>query len=609
MLVGKIAAQIPDRRVEQMDNDNIQTFSIGEEDFLLDGEPFRILAGSLHYFRIPRAYWKDRLLKMKACGFNTVDVPIAWNVHEKTEGEFDFSGENDVEAFLDLAAELGFYAIVRPGPYIGFEWEFGGFPWWLLKYDDVELRCMNDHFLECVDRYFDALIPKLAAHQLSKGGNIILVQVENEYGSYGDDAAYMEYIRDAIVNRGIDMPLFTSDGTEDHQLLNGGVDGALKAIVCGANAEKHFNSLREVQPEGPLLCSEFWNGWFTEWEYKHYQRDSKDAAIALSRLLKCGASVIVYMYHGGTNFGFMNGANYDYEYKSVTNSYDNDSPLSEGGEYTKKHKLFKELLGKYNDIPEDIEMEPQVTPVRYGKVQFTHFANLFDNISVLSEPVKIKKPVPMEKLDQGYGLILYRKNIKGPRDYMPLVIDEVHDRANIYLYNKHYATQSRNDAPSVVEVRVPEEGLDLAILVENMGRVSFGQKLRDQKGITNGVRLGQTFLYDWDVYPLPLDDLSGVEFTPAETFTYKLQPQFLKAQFVIEEDPCDTFVKLPGLTKGIIFINGKPLSRYWEKGPQQSAYLPACFLEKGINELVVLELDGYKTKTPYALLDKQYDLD
>lgn len=588
--------------------DNVKTFSISKEDFLLDGEPFRILSGSLHYFRIPRAYWKDRLLKMKACGFNTVDIPVAWNCHQPDEETFDFSEQNDLEAFIELTAELGFYAIVRPGPYMGLDWEFGGFPWWFLKYDDLDVRCMNERYIAFVDRYFDELIPRLASHQITRGGNVILVQVENEYGSYGDDKEYMKYIADGIKNRGIEVPLFTADGTDDHMLLNGGVDGIYKAVKFGANGERHFEALKYFQPEGPLFCSEFWNGWYDEWEYKHYQRAPKDAAVAMSRTLKCGASMNTYMFCGGTNFGLMNGANCDYEYKSVTSSYDNDALLTESGAYTRKYKLMKELLSKYTAIPAEIEMEPEVQKVRYGKVQFTHFANLFDNLDVLSTPVRSKNPMSMEKYGQGYGLILYRKMINGPRDYMPLVINEVHDRAKIYVYNKFYADQNRNDEPSVVEVRVPEEGLDLSILVENMGRVSFGHKLRDPKGITGNVRLGQTFVYNWDVYPLPLDDISEVNYTPAETFEYKEQPQFLKAQFIIEEDPCDTFIKLPELNKGFIFINGKPLSRYWEKGPQRSAYLPACWLQKGINEIAVLELDGYKTKKPYILLDKEPDL-
>ena len=589
-----------------------KTFSISKEGFLLNGEPFTIVAGAVHYFRIPKEYWRDRLLKLKACGFNTVETYIAWNCHQKNEDTFDFSDNNNIEEFLDIAADLGLYAIVRPGPYIGGEWEFGGFPWWILRYDDIELRCMNERYIGFVDKYFDELIPRLATHQITNGGNVIMVQVENEYGSYGNDEKYMQYIAASLINRGINVPLYTADGIEDHMLTNGGIDGILRTVKFGANPSVNFPYLREFQPEGPVMCSEFWNGWFDQWGYKHYERKPQDAARSLQRILAEEASVSAYMFCGGTNFGWMNGANFDTEYKPIVNSYDSDGILTESGDITKKYEIFKKTIANHvQQQEEEITLDPQVPKAKYGTVPFTHCADLFANIDNLSSAFELLKPVPMEKLGQGYGYILYKTHIKGPSDYQPLVIKDVHDRAYIFVNDDLYAIQSRNDAESIVSLRVPAEGIDLTILVENMGRVSFGHELKDPKGITESVRLGQNYLYNWTAYPLELNDLSALDFHAETDMEFFDHPTFYKAQFIIEETPADTFVKLPDFTKGMIFVNGKPLSRYWSKGPQLSAYLPAPFLNQGINEVIVFELEGIRKNrsNPLLILDKTPELD
>lgn len=591
--------------------ENNQTFSIGKETFLLNGEPFTIVAGAIHYFRVPKEYWRDRLLKLKACGFNTVDTYVAWNCHQKNEDAFDFSENNNIEEFLDIAADLGLYAIVRPGPYICGDWEFGGFPWWLLKYEDIELRCMNKRYIGFVDKYFDELIPRLATHQITRGGNVIMVQVENEYGSWGNDKQYMQYIADGLIKRGIDVPLYTADGIEDHMLVNGSVDGVLKTVKFGANPSVNFPYLREFQKDGPLMCSEFWSGWFDQWGYKHYERKPADAARSLQRIMAKDASVSAYMFCGGTTFGFMNGANFDKVYKPIVNSYDSDALLTESGDITKKYELFKKTIANHIVKTEETAIDPPIAKAKYGSVPFTHCAGLFENIDNLSSAFELLKPVPMEKLGQGYGFILYKTHLNGPVDYLPLTISEVHDRAYIFLNDDLYAIQSRNDPESIVDIRVPEEGVDLTILVENMGRVSFGHEMKDYKGITDSVRLGQTYLYNWTAYPLELNDLSGLDFKAEPDMVFFDQPTFYKAQFIIADEPADTFVKLPAFTKGVIFINGKPLSRYWSKGPQRSAYLPAPMLTKGVNEIIVLELEGVKKgkKNPVVVLDKKPEID
>ena len=568
--------------------------TVEKDGFYLNGKPFRIIAGAIHYFRVPRAYWRDRLLKLKACGFNTVETYVAWNAHQPTEDVFLYEDNLDLNEFLSIAQELGLYAIVRPGPYICSEWEFGGLPWWLLKHDNIQLRCMNDKYLAAVDVYLDHLIGKLHPMLSTNGGNILMMQVENEYGSYGDDHEYMRYMRDGLIRRGVDVPLFTSDGATDWMLTGGTVEGCLKTANFGSRVSEQFAKLREHQPEGPLMCSEFWNGWFDHWGEAHHIRSPKEAAAAFDDLLAMGASVSVYMFHGGTNFGFMNGANcpdtkyHTPEYQPTVSSYDDDAPVNEYGELTEKYFLLRDVIKKYAPVP-----EVDIAPVKlrsYGEVKFTQSADLLSLADTLSVPVKMTLPQPMEKLSQGYGLILYRTHIKGPREGLQLIIDGLHDRAHVFADGQLCGILYRNDTDAKFRISVPKEGVELSILVENMGRVNYGQHLLDRKGIDGAVRLGQSFHYHWEALPLPMDDLRGIPFEDIKPFANR--PQLLRGTFTVSGTPEDTFVRMDGFKKGIIYINGRCLSRYWEIGPQKTAYLPAPFLKEGENELIVLELDG-----------------
>ncbi len=578
-------------------------FTIEKEGFKLDGEPFRIIAGAIHYFRVPAEYWRDRLIKLKACGFNTIETYVAWNMHEPKEGVFDYSDMLDIEKFLGIAAELGLYAIVRPGPYICSEWDFGGLPWWLLKNDNMALRCMDKDYLAAVDSFFDDFIPRIVPHQITKGGNVILVQVENEYGSYGDDSEYIRYLADGMKRRGLDVPFFTSDGAEYQMLTAGTVPEIHKTANFGSRAKEQFARLREYQPDGPLMCTEFWNGWFDHWTEEHHSRDPEDAAKAMDEILAEGASLSAYMFHGGTNFGYMNGANdYDF-YEPTVSSYDDDAPVNENGELTEKYYKFREVISKYAPIPE-IELPAPIKKKKYGEVKFTHFAKLFDNLGVLSKPVDSVMPMTMEKLDCGYGFVLYKAFVRGPRDSQKIRLQDVHDRGYIYLDGKFVGIQYRNDNEPKNSVEIPAQGAELSVLVENMGRVNYGAKLKDAKGITQGIGFGNNFVYHWKNYPLPLDDISAVEFKEGiEAFDGT--PVFLKAELEIDER-CDTFIKLPGFKKGIIIVNNRVLSRHWEVGPQRSAYIPAPFLKEGKNEIVVLELEGFEN--PVCLLDNEPDL-
>ncbi|MBR3768498.1 MAG: beta-galactosidase [Clostridia bacterium] len=568
-------------------------FLIGKKSFLLNGEPIRIVSGAMHYFRVPREYWRDRLLKIKACGFNTIETYTAWNLHEPEEGKFNFEGMLDLKAYLELIKELGMYAIVRPGPYICSEWEFGGFPWWLLKYDDIQLRCMNNRYLEKVDKYFDKIIPIIADCQLEKGGSVIMVQVENEYGSYGDDSEYIRYIAAGLRARGITAELFTSDGDCDCMLTGGTVPEIHKTCNFGSRAEKAFSALRKFQPEGPLMCAEYWNGWFDHWGERHHDRDPRDAAKSLKEILDCDGSVSVYMMHGGTNFGYMNGANCtDKEYQPTVSSYDDDAPINEYGGLTEKYYAFKKLLEQYGHTSDITVSDPKT--VSYPDVILNQTAELFSNLSVLSQKHETVLPVPMEKLDQGYGYILYEADVAGPREGNEIYID-AHDRAYVFINGKFKGIQYRNDKKMKIKINsVPEEGMKLSILVENMGRINYGPYMVDKKGIVSPVRIGNQLLFHWNTYTLPFSDLSELKFMRPKNVKYGKTPMFLKGNFNIEGEPQDTFIKLDNFKKGLIWVNGKLLSRYWEVGPQQTAYLPAPWLKTGANEIIIFETEGFK---------------
>jgi beta-galactosidase len=322
-------------------------FAIDDHGFTLDGKPFRVLGGAIHYFRVPPAYWEDRLRRLKACGLNTVETYVAWNFHEPSPGEFRFEGGADIATYLETAARVGLKAIVRPGPYICSEWDLGGLPAWLLRDPGMRLRCLHQPYIDAVDRYFDRLLRELAPLQCTRGGPILAMQVENEYGSYGNDREYLTYLAEGMRRRGVDVPLFTSDGATDSMLQGGTLPGVLKTVNFGSKPGESFAKLKEYQPAGPIMCTEFWNGWFDHWGEPHHRRDPEDAARALDEMLSLGASVVLYMFHGGTNFGFWNGANYDREYQPTISSYDDDAPVGEAGDLRPKYHAVKRVLDKH----------------------------------------------------------------------------------------------------------------------------------------------------------------------------------------------------------------------------------------------------------------------
>ncbi|GIP30297.1 beta-galactosidase [Paenibacillus sp. J23TS9] len=565
------------------------TFHYSGSSFILDDKPIQILSGALHYFRVVPEYWEDRLRKLKALGLNTVETYVPWNLHEQTKGQFNFEGIADLERFVGLAGELGLHVIVRPSPYICAEWEFGGLPAWLLADSDMRLRCFHQPFLDHVDDYYDVLLPKLKPLLCTQGGPIIALQIENEYGSYGNDKAYLNYLKDAMIKRGMDVLLFTSDGPEDAMLQGGMVDGVLATVNFGSRAEEAFDKLREYQPDAPIMCMEYWNGWFDHWREEHHTRPAEDAAAVLDDMLRLGASVNFYMFHGGTNFGFWNGANGHTadSYEPTVTSYDYDALLSETGEPTDKYYAVQKVISKYVPI-EPAELPAPVPKRAYGTVALTEQAALSANLDSLSTAVHTAYPEPMEKLGQDYGFIQYRTFISGPRPEDELFIQDVRDRALVILNGELAGTLDRAEPGQQIKFAVPPEGLELTLLVENMGRVNYGPYMKDRKGITEGVRFGRQFLSEWTTHPLPLSDLSGLEFAPGSEPKGQV---FYRGSFEVDE-PADTFIRLEGWTKGVVFVNGFNLGRYWSIGPQKTLYLPAPLLREGSNEIVVFELYG-----------------
>lgn len=567
--------------------------------FYIGDEKITILAGAIHYFRVVPEYWEDRLRKLKSCGLNTVETYVAWNMHEPRPGEFNFSGLADLVGFVRLAQELDLYVMVRPGPYICSEWDLGGLPAWLLKDPAMRLRCCYKPYLEAVDRFFDQLIPKLVPLQTTRGGPIIMIQVENEYGSYGNDSQYLAYLRDGLIGRGIDVPLFTSDGGTDWMLQGGILPDVFKTVNFGSRPKENFQKLLEYQPNQPLICMEFWNGWFDHWGEEHHTRDPRDVANTVQEMLDIGASFNFYMFHGGTNFGFYNGANHGGKYEPTITSYDDDALISECGELTPKYHAVREALQKAG-YDTDYPIPEPIPKVAYGKVHLRGAVSLFEAAPQLANKYVSVYPQPMEMFEQNFGFILYRTKVSGPRIGQKLEILDLCDRAYIFLNQEYQGVMMRSEQNSL-QLTIPPGGATLDILVENMGRINYGPLLHDRKGITHGVLLQNQFLYHWEVFTLPLDNLQVLKFEQ-EVDDQKV-PGFYQGTFEVQ-GRSDTFVRLPGWVKGVCFVNGFNLGRYWERGPQQTLYLPAPLLRDGTNEIVIFELEQVPGSRTIELIDQ-----
>lgn len=583
------------------DEVNPTQFEVGKNTFLLNGQPFVVKAAELHYPRIPKPYWEHRIQMCKALGMNTICLYVFWNAHEPQPGQFDFSGQNDLAAFCRLCQENGMYVILRPGPYVCAEWEMGGLPWWLLKKKDVRLREEDPHFLERVNLFEEAVAGQVAGLTVQNGGPIIMVQVENEYGSYGESKSYVSKVRD-IVRRhfGHEITLFQCDWSSNFTL--NGLDDLVWTMNfgTGANIDQQFARLKQLRPDSPLMCSEFWSGWFDKWGANHETRPAADMIAGIDEMLSKGISFSLYMTHGGTNWGHWAGANSPGFAPDVT-SYDYDAPINEAGQTTPKYWELQKTLSKYTQGKRLPKVPSAIPTIAIPAFQFTEVAPLFSN---LPQPKQDEQIRTMEAYDQGFGSILYRTKL--PRLDQPAVlhVNEAHDYAQVFVDGKYMGKLDRRNGEKQLTLPACPAGGTLDILVEAMGRINFGRAIKDFKGITDRVELmididGRSFvsnLKQWEVFNLEdrYENYQQMKFQPiteAKATTGERLPGCYRATFQVKK-PGDTFLNFETWGKGLVYVNGHGMGRIWEIGPQQTLYVPGCWLKAGENEVLVFDIVG-----------------
>ncbi len=578
----------------------MSVLTYNEHTFLKNGVEHRILSGAMHYFRIPREYWRDRLEKLYQCGFNTVETYVCWNLHEPEEGVFDFSGNLDLATYIDEAKAVGLDVYLRPGPYICAEWEFGGLPYWLHKYPEMSLRCYDSKYLEKVSPYLEKVLEIASPRMAEKGGNIVMMQVENEYGSYGNDKQYLEWVKNKYIECGATCLLCTSDGPSYWMLKGGTIDDTLVTVNFGSNPEDAFRILKEFRADQPPMCSEFWCGWFDHWGEARHERPADDVADTYDRLLSLGGSINFYMFHGGTNFGFMNGANHQEEYAPTVTSYDYFAPLTEAGDITECYLKLRQVNEKHFGTLPPLTVK-NTEKKAYGDIQMELYGSLWENLDNLSKPIISASPKYMEDIGQDYGYTLYRTTVKGPFCNQPLTLPGMRDRAIIYLDGEKLGiieNDYKSDKITLNDTSNNEHVLD--ILIENMGRVNYGMRVGDKKGI-NKAMLDMQHLFGWKIFPLPMKNLENVS---GKTNTC---PAFYQGTLSIDGTPCDTFIRPEGFSHGFICVNGHNIGRYHNvRGPQKTLFVPAPFLNEGENEIIIFETD--KVSDPVVSFTDTYDL-
>lgn len=567
-------------------------FKAEKNEFLLNGKPILIRAGEIHYSRIPKVYWDHRIKLAKAMGLNTICIYTFWNYHEMKEGVFDWTGEKDVAEFVKLIKANGMYCILRPGPYVCAEWDMGGLPWWLLKKKDLKVRTKSDSFfLEKVNVYLKELGKQLAGLQIQNGGPIIMVQVENEYGTWGDDQKYMEIIRDNIRSAGFDkVQLLRCDWSSNFNRYSlDGVVGALN-FRAGANIDDQFRKFKQINPNLPLMCGEYWSGWFDQWGRPHETRSIESFIGSLRDMMDKNISFSMYMAHGGTSFGQWAGANAP-PFAPTTSSYDYHAPIDEAGNPTDKFFAIRNLLKNYlqtGEVLPEIPDNPERT-ITIPAITFNQVANVFENLPKAKQTVDIR---PIEFFNQGWGSIIYRKQIPASKVKQKLIMNDVHDWAVIFINGQRIGTLDRRRSENSIDLPVLKSTSTLDIFVEAMGRVNYGEAIIDRKGITNEVILSDdkvnTKLKNWTVYNFPVD----YAFQKRAKFSNRkaTSPAWYKATFQLSETG-NTYLNMSTWGKGMVWINGHNLGRFWKIGPTQTLFVPGSFLKKGQNEIIVLDID------------------
>ena len=593
------------------------TFEIGKGSFMLNGEPFVVKAAELHYPRIPRPYWDNRIKLCKALGMNAVCLYVFWNAHEPQPDNFDFTGQNDLREFVKLCQANDMKVILRPGPYVCAEWEMGGLPWWLLKKKDIRLRENDPYFLERVDKFQKQVAQQVGDLTVENGGPIMMVQVENEYGSYGIDKEYIANIRDMLRrNFGEEVTLFQCDWASN--FLNNGLDDLVWTVNfgTGANIDQQFERLREVRPNAPLMCSEFWSGWFDKWGANHETRPASDMVAGIDEMLSNGISFSLYMTHGGTNWGHWAGANSPGFAPDVT-SYDYDAPISESGQTTPKYWELRKTLAKYMNGEKQAKVPTTNRSMSVPEFTFTECAPIFDNLPVAKTDREIRT---MEEYDQGFGSILYRTELPALKTGALLTVNDPHDYAQVFVDGKFIGKLDRRNGEKELILPDCQNGAVLDILVEAMGRINFGRAIKDFKGITDNVtitetREGRDFvcdLKDWTVFNIEdsLDFYISANFKPVSEFTRdesgRLPRGIYRGTFNLKNTD-DTFLNFETWGKGLVYVNGHPIGRIWEIGPQQTLYMPGCWLKKGENEIIVFDILGPKEPKSNGMKKPQLD--
>jgi beta-galactosidase len=564
-------------------------FEIGERDFLLDGEPFQVISGALHYFRIHPDQWADRIRKARLMGLNTIETYVAWNFHAPRPGEFDLTGQRDLGRFLDLVAAEGLYAIVRPGPYICAEWTGGGLPGWLLADPEVGVRRHEPRYLTAIAEYYDQHLPLVADRQITRGGPVIAVQVENEYGAYGEDAEYLRALIKLVQGHGITVPLLSCDQADDVMQQRGSLPELHRTITFGSRATERLALLRRHQPTGPLMCMEFWNGWFDSWGQHHHVAPPETNAQDLDDLLAQGASVNLYMFHGGTNFGFTNGANDKGTYLPITTSYDYDAPLAEHGAPTAKYHAMREVIARYAPVPDELPEPAPAAPelvVRLDTAQ--PLLDALDAGSLGEQRVWDRLPT-MDDAEQWDGLIAYRTTVTA--EDAVLTVGEVRDRALVLLDGEPVGVLSRTAHDRTLPL--PRRAGELTVLVEDQGRVNYGPRIGEPKGLIGGARTAVRELTDWLTVSLRLDSLSpellgGLAPVPDAPLA---GPVLVRGVFDTVAG-ADHFLRTDGWGKGLVWVNGFLLGRYWSASPTGTMYVPGPLLRAEGNEIVLMELHG-----------------
>ncbi|ERL64703.1 glycoside hydrolase family 35 protein [Schleiferilactobacillus shenzhenensis] len=571
------------------------------DQFYIDDQPVKLISGALHYFRTTPGKWRQALHNLRAMGGNTVETYIPWNLHEPEQGQFNFSWIADLPAFIQMAADEGLYVILRPGPYICAEWEYGGYPYWLLN-TTKRVRSQDPQYMQAVTDYFNVLLPKIAPYQYTQGGPVLMLQVENEYGSYGNDKRYLQDHIDLIRRNGIDIPLFTADGAWQPMIADGNAidQGVTETLTFGSDAAGSFAELDDYMAdhhpgwEYPLMCMEFWDSWFNNWGKPPVRRSAEETASEVGQVLDRG-SINLYMFHGGTNFGFMNGANYSEKdgYHPQVTAYDYDGPLTEDANPNKKFAALREVIeekGLAGELPAPIVTQPAAYPT----VPLRDKVSLFNTLPTLApDPVVSDQPLTMEELHQAYGYVLY-ESVAPIRqaEESRLTIQDSTDRLQLFLNHTWQATRGFSLQAFSTKITVPTADMHVQVLSENQGRINYGPEMispLQRRGIRGGIRQDSAYIAHWRHYSLPLQTPAGVDFNQDWA---PHQPAFYWFTLTLDKAPQDTFIDIAKMGKGVIFVNGFNIGRFWEIGPDLTMYVPYDLLKQGQNEIIVFETEG-----------------